>query len=691
VLENGSRFAGYEIEAVLGHGGMGVVYEARQLALDRMVALKILSGTLGLDPSFQERFRNEVRIQAAIDHPHLVSLYEAGKWEDSLFIAMRLVRGPDLKEMIIARELERARTLRILRPIAEALDAAHEAGLIHRDIKPQNILVGRHDHAYLADFGLTKGTDDAGLTQTGQFFGTIDYIAPEQIRGEPATSACDIYALSAVLYECLTGTVTYPKPSDAAVMDAHLSEPPPRVTDQRPELPPQLDKVIFKGMAKNPSDRYSTAAALIEAAEDALGTRMGAVIRAPGSVASELVLGRSYDPIEEPTIRERLRRAALAGVVPDWAVVGSAMPSARADPDLLERPARRSPSAPNPPSAPDWPEPAAPARVESPAPRSGDDFTKSPSRRSSRAMWGLLFGAAAGALGYLILERLLGSTLPSFDRDPGPEEDVQCTVFAPPSANPGAAILVQAFVHLPEHAADAVAIAREMDTEAARRAYSSLLAPVRHGSRLDLELRVPGHNVEDPVASLVWRGRPEAVQFAVHVPRETRGAVIATLDISRDAVPFGHIKFKLTISDSPSRSRPEPQGERAHRYRAAFISYAANDRDKVLARVQMLSLVGIRWFQDVLELEPGERWSERLEQAIKECDLFLVFWSSEAKRSKWMRREVQFALAQRGSDELARPEIKPVILEGPPVVKPWRELAHLHFNDRMLYFMRTGE
>ena len=258
MLENGTKVAGYEIEGILGHGGMGVVYEARQLALGRKVALKILAGTLGMDPSFKERFRNEGRIQAAIDHPHIVTVFEAGEWEDSLFIAMRLVRGPNLKEMIIARELEGARTLRILRPIAEALDAAHEAGLIHRDIKPQNILVGARDRAYLADFGLTKGIDDAGLTQTGQFVGTIDYISPEQIRGETTTSACDIYALAAVLYECLTGAVPYPKPSDAAVMYAHLSEPPPLVTEQRPELPPNLDEVICKAMDKDPEARHPT-------------------------------------------------------------------------------------------------------------------------------------------------------------------------------------------------------------------------------------------------------------------------------------------------------------------------------------------------------------------------------------------------------------------------------------------------
>ena len=316
MLDKGTKVAGYEIEGILGHGGMGVVYEARQLSLGRTVALKILAGTLGMDPSFKERFRHEGRIQATLDHPHIVTIFEAGEWDDSLFIAMRLVRGPNLKEMIIARELEGARTLRILRPIAEALDSAHEAGLIHRDIKPQNILVGSRDRAYLADFGLTKGIDDAGLTQTGQFVGTIDYIAPEQIRGEPATGACDIYALSAVLYECLTGAVPYAKPSDAAVMYAHLSEPPPLVTDQRPELPPNLDEVICKAMDKDPTARYATATALIDAAERALGKRVRAVITPPGPIEEPEEAGIREKESRVPTRPERVRRHPVPDPAP---------------------------------------------------------------------------------------------------------------------------------------------------------------------------------------------------------------------------------------------------------------------------------------------------------------------------------------------------------------------------------------
>ncbi|HYH69253.1 MAG TPA: serine/threonine-protein kinase, partial [Urbifossiella sp.] len=236
-LDKGTTFAGYRVEGILGQGGMGVVYEATQLSLDRTVALKLLATNLGEDPAFRERFRREGLLQAGIEHPNIVTVYEAGESDHGLFMAMRLVRGPNLKDMILSRELDAGRTLRILRPIADALDTAHESGLIHRDIKPQNILVGGRDHAYLADFGLTKAAGEKGLTKTGQFVGTLDYISPEQIRGQNATAASDIYALAAVLYECLTGVVPFPKDSEAAVLYAHMADPPPEVTKERPDLP----------------------------------------------------------------------------------------------------------------------------------------------------------------------------------------------------------------------------------------------------------------------------------------------------------------------------------------------------------------------------------------------------------------------------------------------------------------------
>jgi hypothetical protein len=286
LLDKGTTVAGYRIDGALGEGGMGVVYRATQLSLNRSVALKILSSDLGDDEGFRERFRREGLLQAAIDHPHIVTVYDTGETEHGLFLAMRMVRGPTLKDMILGRELDPARTLRILTQVAEALDTAHDVGLTHRDIKPQNILIGSRDHAYLADFGLTKAPDEAGrLTATGQFVGTIDYVSPEQIQGEPATGRSDIYALTGVLFECLVGSVPYPKPAEAAVVYAHIAEPPPQPTEHRPELPKAIDDVVAKGMAKDPADRYASAGALLTAAAQAFGESVPSAGTAPGPVA----------------------------------------------------------------------------------------------------------------------------------------------------------------------------------------------------------------------------------------------------------------------------------------------------------------------------------------------------------------------------------------------------------------------
>ena len=276
---------------------MGVVYRATQLSLNRSVALKILSSDLGDDEGFRERFRREGLLQAAIDHPHIVTVYDTGETEHGLFLAMRMVRGPTLKDMIVGRELDPERTLRILSQVAEALDTAHDVGLTHRDIKPQNILIGSRDHAYLADFGLTKAPDEAGrLTATGQFVGTIDYVSPEQIQGEPATERSDIYALTGVLFECLTGSVPYAKPAEAQVVYAHIAEPPPQPTAHRPELPQAIDDVVAKGMAKEPNERYASAGELLDAAKVAFGQAVGAGPAAPTSEGAGQGNGASTRP-----------------------------------------------------------------------------------------------------------------------------------------------------------------------------------------------------------------------------------------------------------------------------------------------------------------------------------------------------------------------------------------------------------
>jgi Protein kinase domain len=314
VLERGTTVAGYRVDGTLGHGGMGVVYEATQLSLERVVALKLLAAHLSDDVAFQQRFRREGQIQAAIDHPHIVTVYDSGQSEHGFFIAMRLVRGVNLKDLIVARQLDAGRTLRIVTPVAEALDVAHAAGLIHRDIKPQNILVSGRDHSFLADFGLTKATGDSSLTKTGQFVGTLDYISPEQIRGEQTLVQSDVYSLAAVVYECLTGVVPFPKESEAAVLYAHMTDPPPRVTDQRPELPARLDDVLASAMAKEPSQRPESAGALLVEINEAFSRRMRAALTPPGPI--EMPEETGIRPAEAE-VQTREREQAPEPPVPD--------------------------------------------------------------------------------------------------------------------------------------------------------------------------------------------------------------------------------------------------------------------------------------------------------------------------------------------------------------------------------------
>ncbi len=270
MLEPKSIVAGHRIEGVLGEGGMGTVYRATQLSLNRTVALKFLPRELSADPQFQERFRREGPIQAAINHPHIATVYEAGETDQGLYISMCVIEGPTLKDEIRAGSLDAARSLRLLAQVADALDAAHKVGLIHRDVKPQNILIGERDHAYLADFGLTKSGDGEMLTEAGQLIGTIDYLSPEQARALPATSESDVYSLTCVLYECLTGAVPFDRVSEPAVLYAHMIDPPPRLSERRPDLPPALDDVIQQGLAKDAADRPVLARDLIRAAEQAL-------------------------------------------------------------------------------------------------------------------------------------------------------------------------------------------------------------------------------------------------------------------------------------------------------------------------------------------------------------------------------------------------------------------------------------
>ena len=268
----GRVLAGQRIEAVAGRGGMGVVYRARDMDLDRVVAVKVIAPGLADDPGFRRRFIAESRTAASLDHPNVIPIYRAGEEEGVLFQVMRFVDGSDLRRVLAdAGPLAPDRAVRILAQVASALDGAHAGGLVHRDVKPANILLGPGDHVYLTDFGLSKRTAGADDTRTAQLVGTVNYVAPEQIRGQPLDARADVYALGAMLFQMLTGRVPFPADSDEAKMWAHLSEKPPAVSEVRSELPRGLDDVIRRAMAKDARDRFATAGELAAAASAALG------------------------------------------------------------------------------------------------------------------------------------------------------------------------------------------------------------------------------------------------------------------------------------------------------------------------------------------------------------------------------------------------------------------------------------
>jgi YVTN family beta-propeller protein len=280
-LGAGSRLGSYLIDGVIGRGGMGVVYRATQERLGRPVAIKVIAPELARDARFRRRFDRESELAASIEHPNAVPIYEAGEAPDgTVYIVMRLIEGTDLSALLAAEQwLEPGRATTLVEQVAGALDQAHSRGLVHRDVKPSNILVGDaggRDWAYLTDFGLTKrATGGSELTGSGEWVGTLDYASPEQIQGEPIDARSDVYSLGCVLYVTVSGRVPFERDDQVAKLYAHLSDPPPRVSEEVPDAPPALDPVIDRALAKDPGERYPSAGDLARAAAAAVaGTKV---------------------------------------------------------------------------------------------------------------------------------------------------------------------------------------------------------------------------------------------------------------------------------------------------------------------------------------------------------------------------------------------------------------------------------
>jgi hypothetical protein len=327
-LSAGDEFAGYRIERRLGRGGMGIIYLATEPGLERSVALKLIAPEAAADDVFARRFAEESRIAASIEHPNVVPIYAAGEEDGVPWIAMRFVAGSDLQRRV-AREggLEPADAVSLIGQIGNGLDAIHAAGLVHRDVKPANVLLSGEaggEHAYLTDFGVARNVaTQSGLTQTGRFVGTLDYVAPEQISGEPIDARVDVYALGCLLFKLLTGEVPFPREGEAARLYAHLHDPPPAPSLYAPAVPMALDDVVVRAMSKSPEDRYPSAGDLGRAAQAALsGTAVSIPERTVATGAAATRERRSPEPapravatgkLPDEPVAERSRRPLLIG------------------------------------------------------------------------------------------------------------------------------------------------------------------------------------------------------------------------------------------------------------------------------------------------------------------------------------------------------------------------------------------
>src|SRR5262245_10015277 len=266
-LGAGVRLGGYVIDGIVGRGGMGVVYRATEVALERPVALKLIAPELANDEEFRERFLRESRLAASLDHPAILPLYAAGEADGQLYIATRFVDGIDLRALLARTgPLPAERTLSLVHQVADALDAAHARNLVHRDVKPGNVLVDASDHCYLCDFGLTTQIGVGGTTVTGELRGSLDYLAPEQIRGDNVDGRADQYALACVLYELLSGQAPFRRETEAQTLWAHMQEEAAPIRSE-----PELDAVVARALAKEPDDRYESCNAFVEDARAALG------------------------------------------------------------------------------------------------------------------------------------------------------------------------------------------------------------------------------------------------------------------------------------------------------------------------------------------------------------------------------------------------------------------------------------
>jgi tRNA A-37 threonylcarbamoyl transferase component Bud32 len=627
----------YEIVEQLSQGSMSIIHRARHTGSGREVALKEYVWLAVSDETSRDRFINGAQIAVALEHPNIVAGYEWFDHEGTPFLAMEYVERGSLRRFAAA--LEPPEVVGALHDLLSALEHAAISGVVHRDVKPENMLVSGAGAVKLSDFGIAavieEGATRQRLTPPGLAVGSPGYMAPERATDEPIGPWTDLYAVGCVAFELLFGYLPlFDASNPVATMMHRVREPPPRVADLDPGLDDELAGWVEQLLATDPAHRPACAAYarewLASIARRVFGPAWRDDARLPdapravpasdayqdygangarraetwgseeGRVCSSCGLVNSYD-----------RDFCDCGEYLHWEPTGFIQvitPELRAD---VEADAEKGPEAP-PDLVAAAPAPEPPEPVTEPEPPEPAAAPEPP---------------------------------------PEPPEPVSCSVVAPPRIAPASEIVVE--VRFRRAASDPP---------------DALHVSVPRGAALEVGLELPGPAATQAVRSTVWRSRRASLRFPVTVPPDTDapGPFRGTAHLRCEGLPAGHLMFALELTAEAGDFEPASVGERATRYRRAFLSYAREDREAVVARAQTLRLMGVEYPDSLLRADPSERWEKRLYRHIDESDVFVLFWSRRAGASWWVRREVEYVLAHAG------PVIMPVSLEPAPL---WPELA----------------